>query len=497
MSPTVEVIETSELGDRSYVAHDGTTAVVVDPQRDIDRVERVLAGRGLRCALVLETHIHNDYVTGGWALAQRAGAGYLVAAGDEVAFARDAVADGDVRAAGALRIRVLATPGHTDHHLSYLVEDGAGHPALFTGGSLLYGSVGRTDLVDPARTEELTRAQYRSARRLAGLVGDDAPIYPTHGFGSFCSSGSSAGGDASTAGQERGRNDALVEDDEDAFVARLVAGLGAYPRYYAHMGPRNSAGPTAPDLSPPTAVDPGELRRRIAAGEWVVDLRDRTAYAARHLRGSIGIALGEQFSTYLGWLIPWGSPLTLIGESAADVADAQRQLTRIGIDRPAGAAVGAPDALARPDELRSYRRVTFEDVAQEMTAGDDPAAPGRSGDAAGRAARRRTQPRGDTGLGPRPAALVARPSRRAARCAAVGALRVRLPRRHRREPARPRGAPGRPGRRRLRPRGRARAGHRLSGPARRGARRAQGTPTGAGAFTPTPSGSGTPRSPCS
>lgn len=86
-------------------------------------------------------------------------------------------------------------PGHTDHHLSYLVDDGDGPPAVFTGGSLLYGSVGRTDLVDPARTEEMTRAQYRSARRLGDPVPDDAAVHPTHGFGS-CSSGSSAGGSA-------------------------------------------------------------------------------------------------------------------------------------------------------------------------------------------------------------------------------------------------------------------------------------------------------------
>jgi glyoxylase-like metal-dependent hydrolase (beta-lactamase superfamily II) len=111
MSPTAEVIETSELGDRSYVAQDGAVAVVVDPQRDVDRVERVLARLGLRCALVVETHVHNDYVTGGLELARRTGASYLVAAAEEVAFERDAVSDGDERRAGALRVRAVATPG--------------------------------------------------------------------------------------------------------------------------------------------------------------------------------------------------------------------------------------------------------------------------------------------------------------------------------------------------------------------------------------------------
>jgi rhodanese-related sulfurtransferase len=128
------------------------------------------------------------------------------------------------------------------------------------------------------------------------------------------------------------------------------------------MGARNRQGAGPADLSAPTPVEADELRKRIDAGEWVVDLRDRTAYAARHLAGSIGISLGPQFSTYLGWLIPWGTPLTLIGETPEEVTDAQRQLVRIGIDRPEGAAVGAPDDLAADAELRGYPRVAFTDL---------------------------------------------------------------------------------------------------------------------------------------
>jgi hydroxyacylglutathione hydrolase len=209
VSLSVAVIETSELGDRSYIAHDGETAVVVDPQRDLDRVEALVDELGVRVALVAETHIHNDYVTGGFELARRTGAVYLVAAADEIEFARDAVSDGDERRVGSLTMRVVATPGHTNTHLSYIVDDGQSPPAVFTGGSLLFGSVGRTDLVDPGRTEELTRAQFHSARRLADLLADDAAVYPTHGFGSFCSS-AATGGVASTIGAERARNDALV-----------------------------------------------------------------------------------------------------------------------------------------------------------------------------------------------------------------------------------------------------------------------------------------------
>ena len=364
----VEVVSTDELGDRSYVVHDGEVALVVDAQRDIDRIEAVLAERSLRCALVAETHIHNDYVSGGLELSRRTGATYLVAGADEVVFERGGVSDGDELAAGRLRITVVATPGHTDGHLAYLVGDGDGSPVVFTGGSLLYGSVGRTDLVDPARTDELTRAQYHSARRLADLLADDVAVYPTHGFGSFCSSGSSAQDTESTIGVERGRNDALVTDDEDDFVATLLAGVTAVPSYYAHMGARNEDGAGPVDLSPPAPTDRVELARRIAEGEWVVDLRSKTAFAAEHLAGTIGIGLGQHFATYLGWLIPWGTPLTLVAESAEQITAAQRQLVRIGIDRPSGAAVGAPRELATDHQLRSYPTATFADLARHPDA---------------------------------------------------------------------------------------------------------------------------------
>jgi hydroxyacylglutathione hydrolase len=263
----IDVIPTEDLGDRSYLVHDGTSAVVVDPQRDIDRVENALADLGVQCAMVVETHIHNDYVTGGYDLALRHGCPYVVNADDTVIFDRVAVRDGDELTVGAMTVRVTATPGHTDTHVSYVISMGEETPAVFTGGSLLYGSVGRTDLVDVARTEELTRAQFHSARRLATELPDATAVYPTHGFGSFCSSGSAVVGDSGTIGDEKHRNDALITDDEDTFVETLIANLTAYPVYYAHMGDLNRRGPAAPDLSPPAPLDADQLRTRIDAGE--------------------------------------------------------------------------------------------------------------------------------------------------------------------------------------------------------------------------------------
>ncbi len=364
-------IETKSLGDRSYVIIDGDVAAVVDPQRDIDRVLAELDERAVALAFVFETHLHNDYVTGGFDLARRTGAAYVLPAGDHVEFDHTGAHDSDEFTLGdTVVLRAVHTPGHTPHHLSYVVLDGGEPAAVFTGGSLLFGTVGRTDLISDDATEELTRAQYRSARRLADELPGTASVHPTHGFGSFCSSASSSGSDASTIAQEQRTNIALTTADEDRFVEELMSGLTAYPRYYAHMAPRNRRGPDPVDLSAPEPVDPVELRRRIHAGEWVVDLRDRKAFAQSHLAGTVNVEIGDSFVTYLGWTIRWGTPVTLVGDTAAEVAEAQRQLVRIGIDRPAGAASGGLDTWATGGDLSSYRSATFADLAKELPRGE-------------------------------------------------------------------------------------------------------------------------------
>lgn len=251
-------IDTPTLGDRSYLVHDGRVAFVIDPQRDIDRVLGLAASESVAITHVFETHIHNDYVTGGYALAQATGAAYHVDADDPVSFDRVPVRDGDVIAVGdSLRVRVLATPGHTFTHLSFALDAGAEQVAVLSGGSLLHGSVGRPDLLGPSHTHTLVRHQYASAQRLATELPDTAGVYPTHGFGSFCSATQSAAA-AATIGSEKLINPALTRD-EQAFVDELLADLDSWPAYYALMAPANSAGPAAPDLTRPERADAEQI----------------------------------------------------------------------------------------------------------------------------------------------------------------------------------------------------------------------------------------------
>jgi glyoxylase-like metal-dependent hydrolase (beta-lactamase superfamily II)/rhodanese-related sulfurtransferase len=360
----IDILETEGLGDRSYLVSADGTGVVVDPQRDIDRVLQLADQRGVEIGTVLETHLHNDYVTGGLQLAREVGGTYVVPAGDDVRYERHEAHDEEVIEAGPVRLRVMHTPGHTHHHVSYVLADADGEiRGVFTGGSLLFGATGRTDLLGAEHTHALSHAQFHSVRRLAAELPPGTPVLPTHGFGSFCSA-TPTSGDESTIGEQLRVNPALTRD-EQTFVDELIAGLGPYPAYYARMGPTNAAGPPPVDLSPPRPVDAEELARRAAAGEWVVDLRQRTAFAAGHLPGTLNFELSRNFVSYLGWLYDWGAPLTLIGASPDDVAEARRELVRIGVDRIAGALTGRAEDLW-PGGLGSYPVRDFAALAATL-----------------------------------------------------------------------------------------------------------------------------------
>lgn len=355
-------IDTPTLGDRSYLAHDGKTALVVDPQRDIDRVQDLLAKEGVELGAVLETHMHNDYVSGGLVLAREHGAKYLVHEQDPVSFERFAVKDEQVIPIGNFAVQALHTPGHTFTHLSYaLLNAENNYQGVFTGGSMLHGSTGRPDLLGWENAETLARLQHGSANRLANLLEDQVTIHPTHGFGSFCAA-TSTSGDSSTIGDEKRINPALLFTVED-FVAQTLAGLDAFPAYYKHMGPANHQGPGPIDLSELPRMSSEEVLKAIKSGSWVVDLRNRDQWANGHVSGSLSFGLDGSFATYLGWVFPYEEKLYLISDKSIDISQAQRELVRIGIERPQAAFVGE---LTEFNDLVTTKTVSFADVVTAL-----------------------------------------------------------------------------------------------------------------------------------
>ncbi|MEV7022582.1 MBL fold metallo-hydrolase [Kitasatospora sp. NPDC093558] len=373
------------LGNSAYLVDLGDgRALAVDASRDLRALRAAADRRALTVAFAADTHLHADFLSGAVQLGHDAGATVLASAAGHRAFAHTGLADGDEVDLGGLTLRALATPGHTDEHLSYLLLDGATELGVFTGGSLIVDSAARPDLLGPGRTDELARAQYRSLHRLAGLP-DHLPVWPTHGAGSFCSAppGSAR---TTTIGAQKRSNPLLAAPTEDAFVAELLAGLGSYPAYFARLGELNRTGPRVLHGSPALPLlDPARLARHLADGGHVVDVRPAADFAAGHIPGALSIPLRNQFATWLGWLLPDTTPLAFVTGDGQDLDDLVGQAHKIGYERLAGRLAGGMTAWREAQgQVTTTEFVTAEhtadrpylDVRQrtEFTAGHVPAA---------------------------------------------------------------------------------------------------------------------------
>ncbi|MCA1942234.1 MAG: hypothetical protein LDL15_01320, partial [Yonghaparkia sp.] len=282
----LHTLETASIGNRSYLVEQEGWAVAIDVERDVQRFADLVEQRGLTLGTVAETHLHNDYLSGGWALTRRSGAEYLVPAGPAYSMPARATRDAETVEAGPIRLLVLETPGHTDAHQTLVVLDASGEPVgAFTGGSWLIGGAGRTDLMGAENIVPLTRAQYRSIRRLGGELPDATRVLPTHGFGSSCLAGPLEVSTGDTVGDQKSSS-MVFRVTEEEYLEAFVRGSGPIPPYYPSMAPRNVHGPeaweppTAPTLSPADAA---------STGATIIDVRPWSAFERGHLPGSIAM----------------------------------------------------------------------------------------------------------------------------------------------------------------------------------------------------------------
>jgi hydroxyacylglutathione hydrolase len=328
------------LGNTSYLVDLGNgDALAVDPSRDLRALRTAARERGLRVAVVAETHLHADFLSGAVQLAADGGARIVASAAGDREFPHQGLRDEEEIDLGGLTLRALATPGHTGEHLSYELRDAARTLGVFTGGSLIVGGAARTDLVDPARTEELSRAQFGSLRRLAALP-DEAVVWPTHGAGSFCTAGPADRALASTIAHERATNPLLRVADEDAFVAMMRDALGSFPPYFLRLAEENRRGPAVlPDRLSVPAVEP-------VPGLDVVDARPASAYAAGHPAGSLSIPLRPAFASWLGWLAPADGPVVVLRDPEQDLEEILWQAAKIGYTGLVGELAGGLTAWA-------------------------------------------------------------------------------------------------------------------------------------------------------
>jgi glyoxylase-like metal-dependent hydrolase (beta-lactamase superfamily II) len=347
------------LGNSCYLVDLGDgSALVVDPPRDLRRV-RAAAGRaGLRIRFAADTHLHADFLSGAVQLAHDDGAAVLASRAGARLFEHRGLVDGDDVDLGGLTLTALATPGHTDEHLSFLMRDGAAPVGVFTGGSLIVGSAARTDLLGADRAVELAHAQFRSLRRLAALPAR-TQVWPTHGAGSFCSAPPGVER-TSTIGRELATNPLLGIGDEDLFVERLLGSLGSYPTYFRRLAEINRRGPAVLDTHTTgrlAELSAEEANRLVEDGAVVVDARPARDYARAHIPGALSIPLRAQFATWLGWLVAPGAAIVVVRNPDQDLADIVWQAANIGFDRLVGELPGGVDAWAATGHPTTSTRV--------------------------------------------------------------------------------------------------------------------------------------------
>ena len=296
-----------KLGNSSYLLQVGDgEAVLVDPDRSVDRYLDTARAHGWKIVAVFETHLHADFVSGVVELAKATDAALYLPSGAGALFPHKPLKAGQLVNEYSVQIEAIATPGHTPEHMSYVFNGrGQSEPLLFSGGALIVGGAARTDLISPDMTEPLTRSLYRTLKTAFNSLGDETLLYPTHGGGSFCSAG--AGDErTSTLGEQRAQNPLFSIDDEEEFVSWFPTTFPAgIPTYFFRMRPINQSGPRLRSEIPMpqtlTVEEFDDVRQREAL---IIDARPYVEFSESHIPGSLNVPFEGLYAPYFGWIVP-------------------------------------------------------------------------------------------------------------------------------------------------------------------------------------------------
>jgi hydroxyacylglutathione hydrolase len=332
------------LGNSSYLVElPGSAGALIDPDRTVGRYLAAAEARGFTIRHIFETHLHADFVSGAREAAALTGARLFISKGANSQLRHTPLVHGQRLELDGVEVEAIASPGHTPEHLGYVFRMGSRPPALYSGGSLIVGGAGRTDLIGPDVTDALTRAQFRSIREAFAVLPDETLLYPTHGGGSFCSTGPGSAR-TSTLGLERRTNPLLAWSDEDEFVHWFPTSFPAVPDYFFRMRAINQAGPRLrQEVADPAPLAPGEFDRAARNGALIVDTRQQADFMAVHIPGALAIPFRDVYATWLGWLVPPDTPLLFVtgDEPLATVLD---ESLLVGYERFAGYLEGGMGA---------------------------------------------------------------------------------------------------------------------------------------------------------
>ena len=362
------------LAHSSYLLGATETCAIVDPRRDVEVYLEAAEDMGMKITHILQTHLHADFISGHLDLAEQTGAAIYAPKSGACKFEHVPLAEGDAFDIEDLSLRFIETPGHTPEHGAYIVTDtgrGADPVGVFCGDTLFVGDVGRPDLF-PGIAEGLASKLYHSLHGKLLALPDFCEAYPAHGAGSLCGRAMGAKR-TSTIGYERRHNAALQIADEADFIASLTTNMPAAPDHFSRCSAINGAGPalvrTLPSLEAlePAAFDAAS--KRLDA--LVLDVRTYDAFGGQHVPGAYHIDVGGNFATFAGWVLPPDRDILLVAESAAQAAEANLWLHRVGLDRASGYLKGGMFAWAKAGlPLGHVGQLSSQELHEMMTAGE-------------------------------------------------------------------------------------------------------------------------------
>jgi glyoxylase-like metal-dependent hydrolase (beta-lactamase superfamily II)/rhodanese-related sulfurtransferase len=370
------------LAHASYLIADEQTgtAVVVDPQRDVDQYVQDAERQGFQIRYVFLTHFHADFLAGHLELRARTGAAICLGVRAQADYAFTPFQDGATLECGTVRLQILETPGHTPESICILVYDlhkDAHNPyAVLTGDTLFIGDVGRPDLLASVGVSaaELAGMLYDSLHQKLLPLPDDTLVYPAHGAGSLCGRNLSTD-TVSPLGVQKRYNYALQPMSKADFIQLITTDQPDAPAYFVYDAMLNRRErPTlehtlAQELRPLSLDTVLRLQR---SGAQVLDVRDPADFEGAHLAGSLNIGLCGAYATWAGTILERDIPIVLIAEPGHETEAALR-LGRIGFDFVAGYLGGGMQALeGHPELVQRTERMTAATLAAQLATPEPP-----------------------------------------------------------------------------------------------------------------------------
>lgn len=364
------------LGCNSYIL--GCPAarqmVVVDPKRDVQDYMDISRNEGMKITHIIETHIHADHVSGQQELKYRTGADICILDSSPVEYEHIRLKEGQRIEFGAVRMEVMATPGHTPQSLSLLVSDlmRSEDPWMILTGDLLFvGAIGRPDLAGAEILDEQVQNLYESLYTKIGRLPDYLEIYPAHGQGSLCGKGLSSK-TSSTLGYERRTQSALQYSDFDSFQRDMTGDFPVRPKSFTHIIETNRQGPPLLERCPlDRALNPDRFKEFWDQEATIIDTRDAGAFGGFHIPGSINIGFEKQMANWIGMVVDPQADILLVVDDREKYEQMVVELHRIGYDNIVGYLAGGISAwIMHGMPIDSLSPISVHELKDKMDSKD-------------------------------------------------------------------------------------------------------------------------------